>query len=80
MVELERTIKKLQTIKDSLDTQRRDMEYRLSKIDAEMAQLEPQIIERFNTTDIAQLEKILSEIQSKANDLIAEIESSKILD
>lgn len=80
MVELERTIKKLQIIRDSLDTQRRDMEYRLSKIDAEIAQLEPQIIERFNTTDIAQLEKRLGEIQAKANDLIAEIELSKILD
>lgn len=80
MVELENTIKKLQSLKDTLDSKRRDMEYRLSKIDAEIAQLEPQIIERFNTTDIAQLEQKLSEIQSKAKDLIAEIESSQILD
>ena len=75
---VKQTIQKLKSTKQELEDKKRELQFAIDKATEELEELEPKILETFGTTDTAELEQKLKELESEAQEIISEFESAEL--
>lgn len=73
--QVKQTIKQLTTKRDALDNERRELQFKLDKLEQEKSQLEPQILEMFGTLEREPLLAKMAELEQQAQQVLQECES-----
>lgn len=73
-------IKELTEKKHKLDDEKRQIKFDLDKAQQQVQELEPKILEMFETTDLGKLESKLKEMSENVTDILNEINSLENID